>query len=177
VTRVYSIDNRVPGKSANPDLFGGFRTGIEYKNFSVNALFTYVIGGYQFSTFSRSMNSDGLNIESDNQSVNQLDRWQQPGDVSLNPKPIWGVSTRSTMNSTRYVFNTTNIRLGNVALSYSLPEVSVKRLGIERCRVSLIANDLFFWTPYDKTNRNSFKQSRSGYPTQSSILAALNITF
>lgn len=177
VTRVYSIDNRVPGKSANPDVFGGFRTGFEYKNFTVSALFTYVIGGHQFSTFSRSMNSDGLNIEADNQSVNQLDRWQQPGDVTLNPKPIWGVSTRSTMNSTRYVFNTTNIRLGNVALSYNLPALALKRLGVENCSLSLIGNELFFWTPYDKTNRNSFKQSRSGYPTQSSILAALNITF
>jgi TonB-linked SusC/RagA family outer membrane protein len=177
VTRVYSLDNRVPGKSANPDLFGGLRTGVTYKNFSVSALFTYVIGGYQFSTFSRSMNSDGLNIEADNQSVNQLDRWQQPGDVALNPKPIWGVSTRSTMNSTRYVFNTTNIRLGNVVLGYDLPELSTKRLGIERCNISLIANELLFWTPYDKTNRNSFKQSRSGYPTQSSFLVALNITF
>lgn len=177
ITRVYSIDNRVDGKSTNPDLFGGFRTGVTYKNFSVNALFTYALGGHQFSTFSRSINSDGLNIEADNQSVNQLDRWQQPGDIALNPKPIWGVSSRSTMNSTRYVFNTTHIRLGNVVLSYKLPALSLKKLGVEKCAISLIGNELFFWTPYDKSNRNSFKQSRSGYPTQSSFLAALNITF
>lgn len=177
LTRVYSIDNRVPWKSANPDLFGGFRTTFEYKGFMAAALFTYTIGGYQFSTFSRGINSDGLNIEDDNQSINQMDRWQQPGDVALNPKPIWGVSTRSTMNSTRFIYKTTNIRLGNLALGYDFPDKLVTKMGIRELKVNLIGNDLFYLTPYDKSNRNSFKQSRSGYPTETSFLLAINVTF
>jgi TonB-linked SusC/RagA family outer membrane protein len=177
LTRVYSIENRVPWKSSNPDLFGGIRTQVEYKNFSLMALFTYTIGGYQFSTFSRGINSDGLNIEAENQSVNQLDRWQQPGDVALNPKPIWGVSTRSTMNSTRFVYSTTHIRLGNIALGYTFPEATIRKLGVKDCKINLIGNELFFVTPYDKTDRNSFKQSRSGYPMESSMILAINVTF
>jgi TonB-linked SusC/RagA family outer membrane protein len=177
LTRVYSIDNRVPWKSASPDLFGGVRSMMEYKNFSLSTLFSYNIGGYQFSTFGRGINSDGLNIEEDNQSVNQLDRWQQPGDVALNPKPIWGVSTRSVMNSTRFVHKTTFIRLQNIALGYTLPEKTIQKLGIKDCKINLIGNELGFWTPYDKSDRNSFKQSRSGYPVETSFLLAINVTF
>ncbi len=143
----------------------------------MSALFSYNIGGYQFSTFGRGINSDGLNIEEDNQSVNQLDRWQQPGDVALNPKPIWGVSTRSVMNSTRFVHKTTFIRLQNIALGYTLPEKTVQKLGIKDCKINLIGNELGFWTPYDKSDRNSFKQSRSGYPVETSFLLAINVTF
>ncbi|MGN7783322.1 SusC/RagA family TonB-linked outer membrane protein [Niabella sp. 22666] len=177
VTRLYDINNRVAGKSANPDLFGGVSTGFEYKNFSISALLSYVIGGYQFSSFARNINSDGLNIMDQNQSVNQLDRWQQPGDVALSPKPIWGTSTRSTMNSTRYVYKTTNARLNNLSVGYALPQTIARSLRVKGLSLSLIGNNLFTWTPYDKSNRNSFKQAMSGYPAQSSFLASINVKF
>lgn len=177
LTRVYSLDNRVTGKSANPDVFGGFRTSFQYKNYSLSALFSYTIGGYEFSSFSRAVSSDGVNIETQNQSVNQLDRWQKPGDVAENPKPIWGVSTRSLMNSTRFVFNTTSLRLTNLALGYQLPHKFVDRLRLKDASVTLIGNELFFITPYDKKDRNSYKQSRGGFPTESSYLLAINLNF
>jgi len=103
--------------------------------------------------------SDGLNIMSENQSVNQLDRWQKPGDVALSPKPIWGTSTRSVMSSTRHIYKTTNVKFRNIALSYSLPERFVKPLGITSCNLHLIGDNLLVWTPHDKKDRNSYKQS------------------
>lgn len=177
LTRSYSIDNRVPWKSANPDLFGGVRNQFEYRQFTLSALISYQIGGYAFSSFGRGINSDGLNIETDNQSVNQLDRWQRPGDVAINPKPIWGISTRSVMNSTRFVHKATFVRLQNLTLGYALPAKTAKRLNVKECTINLIGNELGFWTPYDKTNRNSYRQSRSGYPLETSFLLAINVTF
>lgn len=177
ITRTYSINNRVAWKSSMPDVTGGFRTSFKYRQYSLSALFTYSIGGNQFSTFSRSINSDGLNIGAQNQSVNQLDRWQQPGDVAVNPKPIWGVTTQSTMNSTRFVFNTTNMRLSNLVLGYELPQKTIERFRLKGATVQLIGNELLFVTPYDKKDRNGFKQSRSGYPLESSYLLAINVNF
>lgn len=177
ITRVYNINNRVPWKSSSPDVFGGVRSTLTYKAVTMSALFSYTIGGYQFSSFARNINSDGLNIGEDNQSVNQLDRWQQPGDVALNPKPIWGVSTSSTMNSTRFVYKTTNLRLTNLALGYKLPKKTVEKFHLREANIALIGNELFLWTPYDKNNRNSFKQTRGGYPLESSYLLAINVIF
>lgn len=177
ITRVYDIANRVTGKSSAPDVFGGVSLGYRYKNISVNTLVTYVVGGYQFSSFGRSINSDGLNIESDNQSINQLDRWQQPGDLALSPKPIWGVSTRSVMNSTRYIQSMTHLKLNNLALSYALPKWHIRSFVLKESSISAIGNNLFLVTPNDKTNRNSFRQSISGYPMESSFMVAFNIKF
>ena len=117
LTRTYNDQNRVPWKSSSPLLTGGISSKFTYKNYSVRALLTYVLGGYAFSTFGRNVMSDGLNIMSENQSVNQLDRWQKPGDVALSPKPIWGTSTRSVMSSTRHIYKTTHMKFKNVALS------------------------------------------------------------
>lgn len=177
LTRSYNDQNRVPWKSSSPLLTGGLTSKFTYKNYSVRALLSYVLGGYSFSTFGRNVMSDGLNIMSENQSVNQLDRWQKPGDVALSPKPIWGTSTRSVMSSTRHIYKTTNVKFKNIALSYSLPERLVKPLGITSCNLHLIGDNLLVWTPHDKKDRNSYKQSMSGYPIETSFSLGVDLSF
>ncbi len=177
LTRIYNEQHRVPWKSASPILTGGLTSQIRYKDFSVKGMLSFVIGGYAFSTFGRNVMSDGLDIMSDNQSVNQLDRWQKPGDVALSPKPIWGTSTRSVMSSTRHIYKTTNVKFNNIALSYALPERFLKLIDVEACSLDLIGDNLFIWTPYDKKDRNSYKQSMRGYPLETSFSLGVNLSF
>lgn len=177
LTRTYNDQNRVPWKTSSPDLTGGITSQFAYKGFSVRALFSYVLGGYGFSTFGRNVMSDGLNIMSENQSVNQLDRWQKPGDVALSPKPIWGTSTRSVMSSTRHIYKTTHVKFKNIALSYALPERFLKQVGVSGGKIHLIGDNLLIWTPYDKKERNSYKQSMSGYPVETSFSLGIDLSF
>ena len=177
LTRTYNDQNRVPWKTSSPDLTGGITSQLTYKGFSVRALFSYVLGGYGFSTFGRNVMSDGLNIMSENQSVNQLDRWQKPGDVALSPKPIWGTSTRSVMSSTRHIYKTTHVKFKNIALSYALPERFLKQVGVSGGKIHLIGDNLLIWTPYDKKERNSYKQSMSGYPVETSFSLGIDLSF
>jgi hypothetical protein len=177
LTRTYNDQNRVPWKTSSPDLTGGITSQFAYKDFSVRALFSYVLGGYGFSTFGRNVMSDGLNIMSENQSVNQLDRWQKPGDVALSPKPIWGTSTRSVMSSTRHIYKTTHVKFKNIALSYALPERFLKQVGVSGGKIHLIGDNLLVWTPYDKKERNSYKQSMSGYPVETSFSLGIDLSF
>ncbi|MGQ1889739.1 SusC/RagA family TonB-linked outer membrane protein [Thermophagus sp. OGC60D27] len=175
ITKNYSYDYRVPYKSSSPDLDGALINTLEYKNFEFQVILNYVIGGYGFSSFGRGTSSDGLNIMSENQSVNQLDRWQEPGDLALSPKPIWGVSTSSTMNSTRYLYEKTHLRLQNISLSYNLPKYLLEKVNLNGCRISFIADNLGLWTPYDHSDRNSYRQSMSGYPMET--MYSLNVNF
>lgn len=177
VTRQYSTLNRVPYKNSSPDLHGSITNTFEYKNISLRVLANYTIGGYAFSSYGRNVSSDGLNIMSENQSKNQLDRWQQPGDLAHTPKLLWGISTMSVMNSTRYLYNKTNIKLQNIALTYSLSSDYADRLGLKGMSVSLIGNNLAVWTPYDKKDRNSYRNNMSGYPMVTSFSMAVNISF
>jgi len=177
LTRTYSTANRVPYKTSSPDITGGLSNTLSYGNFSMNAILSYVIGGYAFSNFGRRTNSDGLNIMDENQSINQLDRWQKPGDLALSPKPIWGVSTGSVMNSTRYLYNTTYALLRNVSVSYRLDADWLKEAGLKNVRLSLIGDNLGLFTPYDHKDRNSYRQCRSGYPMETSFSVGLDCNF
>lgn len=177
VTRTYSANNRVAWKSSSPQLTGGITNVCKYRSFSLKTLFSYVIGGYAFSTFNRGFSSDGLNIGADNQSVNQLDRWQKPGDVAFSPKPIWNTSTGSVMNSTRFVYKTTHVKFKNISLRYSLPEKLTKSIGVNTLGFYVIADNIGVWTPHDKASRNSYRQSMSGYPMETTFSVGCDLSF
>ena len=177
ITKQYSADNRVAGDNSHSDVTGGITNTLSYKGFSLRFLLNYQFGGYAFTSFGRSMFSDGLYSSSQNQAVEQLDRWQKPGDVALSPKPIWGVSTSSVMNSTRYLYNKTLIRLQNVVLSYRFEHDLIKPLGLNQCVVSLIGNNLFAYSPYASSDHNSYKTCMSGYPAERSVSLAVTVGF
>lgn len=177
LTRNYSLDNRVLWRSATPDLTGSVINTVQYGPFSLRMMLTYVIGGYGFSTFGRNVSSDGLYIMSQNQSINQLDRWQQQGDLALSPIPLWGISTKSIMNSTRFVSSRTHVRLSNISLTYKLPKKVCAHLALNSCNVSVIGNNLGIWTPYDVSDWNSYRQNMSGYPMESVVSCALEVGF
>ena len=177
VTKVYSADNRVAGDNSHPDVTGGMTNTLSYKGFTLRFLLNYQFGGRAFTSFGRSMFSDGLYSSSQNQAVEQMDRWQKPGDVALSPKPIWGVSTSSVMNSTRYLYNKTMVRLQNVVLSYRFPNDLIRPLGLTQCTASLIANNLFAYSPYASSDHNSYKTCMSGYPLERSFSLSVNVGF
>lgn len=177
ITKQYSADNRVAGDNSHSDVTGGITNTLSYKGFSLRFLLNYQFGGYAFTSFGRSMFSDGLYSSSQNQAVEQLDRWQKPGDVALSPKPIWGVSTSSVMNSTRYLYNKTLIRLQNVVLSYRFERDLIKPLGLNQCVVSLVGNNLFAYSPYASSDHNSYKTCMSGYPAERSVSLAVTVGF
>lgn len=114
---------------------------------------------------------------SQNVSVNELDRWQNPGDIAASPKQMWGISSGSVMNSTRFLFNRTHLRLKNISLGYNLPAQYLKRTGFTNGNLSLIVDNIAIWTLYDKKDRNTYGQSMSGYPTEISYSLGLNLTF
>lgn len=176
LTHTYSTDYRVPCGSSTPQVSGALTNDLSWMGFDLHVMLNYTIGGKAFSSFARSSNSDGLQIMSYNQSIDQLDRWQQLGDVALNPKPIWGVSTQSVMNSTRYLYSRTNVRLQNVSLTYHLPAEWSKRMAMRHCAVSLTGDNLFMWVPY-KTDMNSYKTAVSGYPLERQFTISLNASF
>ena len=177
ITKQYTTDNRVAGDNSHSDVTGGMTNTLSYKGFSLRFLLNYQFGGYAFTSFGRDMFSDGLYSSSQNQAVEQLDRWQKPGDVALSPKPIWGVSTSSVMNSTRYLYNKTLIRLQNVVLSYRFSRDLIKPLGLNQCVVSLIGNNLFAYSPYASSDHNSYKTCMSGYPAERSFSLSVNVGF
>ncbi|WP_345232529.1 SusC/RagA family TonB-linked outer membrane protein [Olivibacter ginsenosidimutans] len=176
LTRTYDLANRVPYKSASPLFTGGLANTFQYGNWSLNVLAVYRIGGYSFTSFGRNVSSDGLHLMETNQSVNQLDRWQNPGDLASSPKPLWQQSNaNSTRNSTRYLYNTTYFRLKNVSVSYRLNPKLLRRTGLGDASVNLLIDNIGLWTPYDQAGQNSYKQAISGYPMETTVSLGLSV--
>lgn len=177
ITHSYSTADRVTCGSPSPEVTGGMTNMFSYKGFSLRVMLNYTFGGYAMSSFGSRSNYDGYNIKSQNQSVNQLDRWRNPGDLAINPKPIWDVSTHSGINSTRFLYKKDCIRLQNVMLTYQLPQEWVKRAGMKGAAVSFIGDNLYVWTRGSKKDRNSYKTSMSGYPLERTLSLSLMAQF
>lgn len=177
ITHTFSSADRVTYGTPSPEVTGGMTNTFTYKGFSLRVMLNYTFGGYAMSSFGSRSNYDGYNIDSQNQSVNQLDRWQNPGDLAINPKPIWKISSQSGMNSTRFLYRKDCIRLHNVSLTYQLPQKFVRRIGMSNASVTFIGDNLYTWTPDQNSKRNSYKTCMSGFPIERKFSLALMMTF
>lgn len=176
LTYTYSSNDRVIDKTSSPTVFGGMTNTFRLYNFSLSFLINYSIGGYALCTLGTNGVTDGYNIIDQNVSINSLDHWKQPGDVSANPR-ISTVSSKSGMSSTRFLYNKTNIRLQNLSLTYELPKRISRKMSMSSMRVSFIADNLYLWTPDQKRNQNSYKTMMYGYPLQRTFSLSLDMTF
>lgn len=150
----------------------------EYKNLALNVLFQYTVGGYLFSNLQRAAESDGRNLGAENQSRNQLDRWQEPGDLTLTPKLMLNENADNGRNSTRFLHSRSAFRISNVSLNYSFsPELS-KKLSLQNVNVYAQADNIAFWTPYKtKKGYNGYRNSFNPYPQPLILSLGLNVSF
>jgi TonB-linked SusC/RagA family outer membrane protein len=175
LTYNYSTADRVIDKSSTPTVSGGMSNTFELYDFALTFQLNYSIGGYSLCSLGMNGIDDGYGITDENVSINSLDHWSRAGDVSANPR-ISTISSSSGRASTRFLYNKTNIRLQNLALSYNIPLNAVKSAGFSSCKISLIADNLYLWTPDQKHNRNSYKTMMYGYPVQRTISLSLDFT-
>lgn len=176
ITREFDLNNRVIAGSPTPDFFGGMTNTFRYKNISLSALMVYNVGGYAFSSLQRDAESDGRNLLDDNQSRNQLDRWREPGDITLVPKTILNENANSGRNSTRFLHQKTSLRLTNINVSYTLPQQFLDKIKLKRSNVYFQADNVGFWTPYKtKEGYNDYKNYFNPYPQPLVISFGLNV--
>lgn len=175
LTSTYSYNNRVllPQYSKEPDFRGGLRNTFTWGDFSLVVFLNYTLGGWDHLYDS----DDGYDIISTNVVVEKLDHWKKPGDVSPNPKPLYKISTNSSLSSTRYLYSTTNIQLKNVALTYNIPKEFCRKLKVRSASVSVIGDNLYFWTPDQSRDHNSYKTLRYAMGVTRSLSGQLTLNF
>ena len=176
LTYSYSDSDRVADKSSTPTVFGGMTNTFRYKGFSFSFLLNYSIGGHALSSLASRGTTDGYGIIDQNTSINSLDYWQKPGDISANPR-ISTVTSSSGRFSTKFLYNKTNIRLQNLSLTYSLPISVCEKLHLEQCRVSFIGDNLYLFTLDQDSGQNSYKTMMYGYPVERTFSLSLDLSF
>ncbi|ANI90128.1 hypothetical protein A9P82_13040 [Arachidicoccus ginsenosidimutans] len=129
-----------------PKYFGGFGTDISYKNFTLNAFFTFK--NQDNGNLSFYYNYPGSMY---NQPSIVLDRWQNPGDNTTFPKYTTTDDESSwyyLYNSTRSYFHNSYIRLAALSLSYNVPAKWLKKSPFHTLQVYALGNNLFTSTSF-----------------------------
>jgi TonB-linked SusC/RagA family outer membrane protein len=146
-------------KNTTPKVYGGITNTFTYKNFSLNALFTYQFGGYMYYGTQGTL----MDFRFMNNSTMVLNRWRKPGDVTDIPKvqdgdfTSWGYSLPITAN----VYSSDYIRLKNLTLTYSLPTKFLKKAQISDMSFFVSGQNLLLLTPYPGADPEVTSQNNS----------------
>jgi len=147
-TEDYNLAPNLVVGSPNPDFLGGMTNSFAYKGFDLNILLSFVYGNsvyngggqYQSMQFSNWL---------DNQTKDQMTRWQKPGDITMVPQAVFpGSDFAATNPSSRYLSDASYLRLKSISFGYSLPVPLVQRISLRSLRIYATATNLFTWTNY-----------------------------
>ena len=168
-----------------PDVIAGMTNVFLFKDIDFSFTFQGQWGAqiYNGGGIYQSANADFF----DNQTRDQLNRWQQPGDITNVPQArLFGGN--GTQLSSRYLEDADFVRLRNLTLGYTLPEKVTESLGLTRIRVYftgvnlLTITDFKGWDPestWDQLQGNSLFSGISFYspPQARTLTFGFNVDF
>ncbi|WP_269222397.1 TonB-dependent receptor [Flavobacterium sp. IMCC34518] len=144
-TNDYSEAQRVVTGNPFPELMAGLTNVLNYKNFDLSFTFQGEWGASIYNSAGKyqSVNADYF----DNQTLDQLDRWQKPGDITNVPQARFG-GGNGAGESTRFLDSADFIRLRNLTLGYTLPTQALKETGLSSVRLYFTGVNLLTFTDY-----------------------------
>lgn len=166
------------GIAAPLDWTGGIRNTINYKNFQLDFLFDFRVGGKVISTteiyLSRyGINSDGVGTNSQGGDIRDavtdgggtifegIDvETGQPNTIAVNTQDLvsgWNKPTEAFARSA------TNIKLKELSIGYRLEKKLVDRIGLSSAKLSLVGRNLWL-----------IKNNLDGIDTETASMGALN---
>lgn len=143
--------------SASPWLTGGLNTSLRWKNLTLSATGSFVVGNKIFnSTRMNIMDTDGAQPGYNMQSLDNGLGWVRwiDGDPygtnykATHPEAMNGGNSDAHNYSSRYLEDGSFFRLRNVTLSYDLPEKLMKKAHIGSARVYVSADNLYTLTRF-----------------------------
>ncbi len=162
----------------NPKLIAGLGNTFSYKGFDLSVLFQGVFGN-------QIMNGAGGFMSAsfdwfDNQTREQLNRWQKAGDITNVPQLRLGKGNGISASS-RYIYDGDYVRLKNLTLGYTIPAKLIQRAKLSSARLYVTAVNLLTFTKYEGWDPEVNTDYRAGNRNQGSDFYAApqikNISF
>lgn len=182
-TNDYSEAKSIIAGSAAPKWIAGITNTIEYRNFDLSFTFYGEFGGKLYNSGGQYMSTSGGNGY-DNQTVDQMNRWQNPGDITNVPQARLGKGN-GVQNSTRYLEKNDFVRLRNFSLGYSFDKNLISTLGVNKLRIYVSAINLLTFTKYsgyDPESRSDTSRGGGGAtfysaPPAKTVTFGINVNF
>ncbi|MEN7550891.1 TonB-dependent receptor [Rapidithrix thailandica] len=146
-TADYNLAPNMVVGDPNPDFVGGFTNNFSWNGFDLNVFFQFVQGN-DIYVGSKTYSSSNASSFLDNQTKDQMRRWQKPGDITDVPRAelVGGIGDQT---SSRYVEDGSYIRLKTITLGYNFPKTITDKLFLRSLRVYV--SGLNLWTITDYT--------------------------
>lgn len=146
VTSDYAKADEVMLGEYNPDFYGGFSTSLAWKQFDLNTIFSYSVGGKIYNYSRQEYDSDGTYTDRNQMKLmSGWSRWEKPGDIATHPKPSYNNSSNANKVSSRYLEDGEYLKLRSLSIGYNL---KLPQFKIENVRLSFTAENLFTITDY-----------------------------
>jgi TonB-linked SusC/RagA family outer membrane protein len=144
-TNSYAAAQRVVTGNPFPELMAGLTNTMNFNGFDFSFTFQGEWGAsiYNSAGIYQSVNADYF----DNQTVDQMNRWQNPGDITNVPQARL-YAGNGTSASTRFLDKADFIRLRNLTIGYSLPKTTTNKMGMSTVRVYLTGVNVLTFTDY-----------------------------
>lgn len=129
----------------NPKYIAGLSNTLSFKGLELTFLFQGVFGNQVINGGGGFMSAgfDGY----DNQTSDQLNRWQKAGDITDVPQ-LRLRGGNGVGASSRYIYDADYVRLKNLTLAYNLPSTLVKRLRLSSTKFYVTGVNLLTFTSY-----------------------------
>jgi TonB-dependent starch-binding outer membrane protein SusC len=138
----YDVGDVGPIGNALPKYSFGFTNDISFANFDLNIMFQGMQGNKIFSTLFPSMYGSAADAR-DATSTDALNMWSAANETDF---PVVN-STSNKVNSSRYVFDASFIKLKNISLSYSVPNRLIKSF-MSKLEIYVSGQNVLTITPY-----------------------------
>ncbi len=135
-------DNRRPMGKPLPDFIGGITNKFAYKGFDFSFMFVWVYGNTIYDDPAK--NQIGR-WESQAQRPEILDAWTAANQSNTTPSLN---SYTVSVNSSRFLYDASFLRLRSVTLGYEVPEKWTGKMHLQQMRIFINGANLWTWTKY-----------------------------
>lgn len=175
--RISSSDRTYIG-DPNPDFTYGMTNDFSWKGINLSIFIQGSCGNDIFNA-SR-METQGM-YDGKNQTIDVLNRWRIPGQITNVPKANWNMH-----NSTYFIEDGSYLRVKDITLSYDFPKSILKTLHVSRLQPYFTATNLLTFTHYKGMDPEVNQWGSNGhvqgidwgtYPHCKSFVFGLNVEF
>ncbi len=133
--------------SPNPKNFGGITNTFSFKGFDLSIFGQWSYGNKIYYSSGIFQSSGFTNFGLDNQTVENLSYWKQPGDQTDVPRPELD-KNNGARTSSRYLYDGSYFRFKTMTLAYTLPISLVSKAKFTSVKIYVTAQNWFTITKY-----------------------------
>ena len=175
LTKVYNEerDSKFTGKQRYAPWSGGFGTSFSWKGLSITADFAWQAGKYMINNDNYFLKNANQGT-SCNQSVDMLNIWTKPGDITDIPK--YGEQVQF---DTHLLEDASFLRMKNLIVQYSFPEKWMKATkGIQNAKIFFVGRNLFTATKFSGYDPEpDINLVKFNYPNTRQFVFGMELTF